>query len=456
MDEIRLIAGSGSLGSGDIDEAALAAAMAAEPHFIAADAGTTDAGPFALGSGRAAYPRESVKRDLTVLLRAARHARIPVLVGSCGTAGADCQVDWMVDIAGEIARDERLSFRTVAVYAEQSKAYLQELLAADRILALTPAPPLDRNTIERSARVVGMMGVEPLQEAISEGADLVLAGRCSDTALFAAIPMLHGFPNGLIWHTGKVMECGTLCCETPGKGIVLGKVSRDYATIVPFGEGMRCTVQSVAAHSLYENADPYLHTESAGTMDLTNTVFTAIDDKAVRMSGSAFVPSKTYTVKLEGAELAGYQTLIVGGIRDPLIIRQLDSWLAGVRAKTAANAHRVLGDVGAYSIHFHIYGRDAVMGRMEPERAAVPHEVGIVMSVTASTQALATKIAELARQPLLHNPIPEWKGSITSFACLHNPAPVDRGPVYRFTMNHVAVPRTPTEMFRNSAVDFRH
>jgi hypothetical protein len=47
---------------------------------------------------------------------------------------------------------------------------------------------------------------------------------------------------------------------------------------------------------------------------------------------------------------------------------------------------------------------------------------------------------KLCRQPLLHAPIPEWKGAITGFACLHNPAWVELGPAYRFALNHVLLP----------------
>jgi len=56
MEEIRLVAASGGLGGGKIDAAALAAAMEDQPHFIASDAGTTDSGPFSLGSGRPQLP----------------------------------------------------------------------------------------------------------------------------------------------------------------------------------------------------------------------------------------------------------------------------------------------------------------------------------------------------------------------------------------------------------------
>lgn len=188
MDEIKFIAGSGILGSGEVDEAALAEAMTADPHFIAADAGSTDAGPYALGTGRPAPPRDSIKRDLAVLLAAAHRAHIPLLVGSAGTSGADCQVEWMLDIAREIAADQVMRLRTAATYSEQNKDYLKALFSTGRIRPLDPAPSLDAATIDRSIRIVGVMGVEPLQAALEKGADLVIAGRCSDSALFAAMP----------------------------------------------------------------------------------------------------------------------------------------------------------------------------------------------------------------------------------------------------------------------------
>jgi len=89
-----------------------------------------------------------------------------------------------------------------------------------------------------------------------------------------------------------------------------------------------------------------------------------------------------------------------------------------------------------------------VMGPLEQYPDTIAQEVGIVVEATAPTQALATKIAQLCRQPLLHAPIAEWKGAITGFACLHNPAEIERGEVYRFSFNHVAVPGSKTEMFR--------
>jgi hypothetical protein len=450
--EIRYVAATGALGAG-VHVESLMESLEIEPAFIAADAGTTDAGPFSLGMGVPAFAREAVKRDLGALLSVARKAKIPALIGSAGTAGGDPHVDWVLDIAREIARERGISFRTAVIRSEQSKDYLLQLYREGRIRPLDPAPPISERIIERSARIVGMMGVEPLQVALEAGAEFVLAGRCSDPALFAALPILRGFPAGLSWHAAKIIECGTMACEGERGGVLTATIRNDEAILRPIGPGLRCTPQSIAAHSLYENAHPYLHKECGGTLDLTNSRYEALDASSVRITHSEFIPAADYTVKLEGAELIGYQSIMIGGIRDPYIIRRLDAWLGDIHSYIYKIVGRLLGiDQDDWKLVFHVYGRNAVMGAIEPEIAATPHEVGIVVEATAATQELASKAAQLARQPFLHHGVPEWMGGITGFACLHNPAHIDRGPIYRFNLNHVAVPHSKTEMFRTEMI----
>src|SRR6266436_1305572 len=139
--QIRFIAPVGSVGGG-ISAVALDEALAQPTDFIACDAGTTDAGPFSLGMGIPAFPREAVKRDLTVMLRAARKANIPVIVGSAGTAGGDVHVDGVLEIVREIVAEYKLKLRTAVIYAEQDKTYLKDLLKHNRIVPLNPAPPI--------------------------------------------------------------------------------------------------------------------------------------------------------------------------------------------------------------------------------------------------------------------------------------------------------------------------
>src|SRR5258708_9637320 len=95
--QIRFIAPVGSVGGG-ISAVALDEALAQPTDFIACDAGTTDAGPFSLGMGIPAFPREAVKHDLSLMMRAARKANIPVIVGSAGTAGGDLHLDLVLQL----------------------------------------------------------------------------------------------------------------------------------------------------------------------------------------------------------------------------------------------------------------------------------------------------------------------------------------------------------------------
>ena len=203
QNECRFIAAAGVLGAG-VHEESLRAAIAFDPHFIACDAGSTDAGPFALGLGVSAFPVEAIRTDLAAILRNARPAGIPVIIGSVGTAGADVHVDAFMEIVREVAEAEGLSLRVAEIKSELSQDTLQQLFAQGRIRALEPAPHLDADTISRSVRVVGMMGVEPVQAALEQGVDLIVAGRCSDPALYAAMPIAMGLPEGLAWHAAKV------------------------------------------------------------------------------------------------------------------------------------------------------------------------------------------------------------------------------------------------------------
>src|SRR5258708_14850315 len=108
LQQIRFISPVGSVGGG-ISGDALDEALAQAPHFIACDAGTTDAGPFSLGMGTPAFPREAVKRDLSLILRAGRRANIPVIIGSAGTAGGESPVDSVLECRLQSVSEQNLS-----------------------------------------------------------------------------------------------------------------------------------------------------------------------------------------------------------------------------------------------------------------------------------------------------------------------------------------------------------
>jgi len=452
--EIRVLSPTGALGAGfKIDS--LQRGVARRPHVIACDAGSTDSGPASLGSGAPKFSRDAVKRDLRLLLYARQTLGVPLIIGSCGTSGRDVGVDWMAGILREIAAEESLVVRTALIKADQAPEYVMRRWAEGRILPLVPAPPITPPVIQ-SSHIVGMMGAEPIAAALQEGAQVVLAGRASDSALFAVVPELAGADRGAAWHAAKILECGAACAVVPAADALLAYVRDGHFDIEPLDPAAACTPLSVAAHTLYENGNPFLLTEPSGVIDTTDATYLAVSDRRVRVCGSRFTPATQYSVKLEGARQAGFQTIAVGGIRDPQIIRRLGTVLPFARAYFDDRIADLFGGHVApdsYEIDYRIYGRDAVLGPLEPMRDVIPHEVGVLITVTAQTQEVATKIATLVCHASAHLPIPGYHGIITTIAYPFSPPEIERGAAYRFTLNHVCLPDDPLEMFRTEMVE---
>jgi hypothetical protein len=215
----------------------------------------------------------------------------------------------------------------------------------------------------------------------------------------------------------------------------------------------------VAAHTLYENANPFLITEPSGTLDTTEATYTALDERRVRVAGADYRPSDTYTNKLEGSRLVGYQTIVVGGIRDRVVIEQLPSLLPKAKDYFRAKIKDVFGgrvDPDEVDIDYRLYGRDAILGPHDPARDEPVHELGVLITVTAPTQHLAHAISTFVAHASSHLPVPEYDGLASTIAYPFSPPETDRGPVFRFTLHHVAVPENPHELFRTVHENLRN
>jgi hypothetical protein len=317
-----------------------------------------------------------------------------------------------------------------------------------RVHPLEHAGTLDEATLRRCTHIVGLMGHEPIATALENEAEVVLAGRATDTALIAAVPLQLGMPAGPTWHAAKIAECGGLCTTDPLGGGVLVSIDSGGFTVEPLGETARCTPTSVAAHMMYENVDPFRMREPAGTLDVSSAVYTAIDERSVRVEGSRFERSEQYTIKLEGAAGAGFQTMIIVGIRAPSVLERLDEWCNQVLGYLCAHTPATIGlDSEDYDIRLLRYGHDAVLGSAEPLAAQTPKEVAIVFLATAPDQSTATQMAKFANPLLLHAPLP-GDTALPSFAFLGSPAEIERGEVYEFVLQHAVDVSTPAELFR--------
>jgi hypothetical protein len=437
---------SGMLGSGFPKES-IQRGLELGANAIAIDAGSTDSGPHYLGAGASKSTASAVKRDLRILLTAAVSAGIPLVVGSCATSGVDAGVDWTRGLVEEIASEERLSFSLACIYSEQSADALAVHLRAGRIRALRPVLPLDEARLRSCKHIVGVMGHEPMLAALDQGADVVLAGRSSDTALVASIALREGLPAGPAWHAAKTVECGDQCTTNPRGGGAIVAIDCNGFTVAPLDPLASCTPQSVAAHMLYENANPFRLTEPSGVLDTSAASYHALDERTIRVEGSHFEHATQSTIKLEGSAISGYETISFAGIADPHVLDRIDAWSEALVSRIHDRVRDLLDlKPGSYGIQLRCFGRDAVLGRMAVNGRA-PQEVGVMLRVRAADQATATAVAKTANPLLLHLPLPEME-HLPSYAFVTSPAEIERGATYEFVLNHVIEVDDPAEPFR--------
>lgn len=443
----------GALGAG-IDPVHLEAGLACGAHAIALDAGSTDSGPSCLATGVSKYSREAVKSDLTVLMAGQAKYGVPILVGSCGTAGGDDGVDWTCEIAVEVAAELGVKPRIVALYSEISPELVKERLGQGRVRPLLPLGPLDEAAVDRCAHIVGLMGPEPYIAALEAGADIILGGRTTDTAVIAAVPLMRGAGAGPAWHAGKVSECGGLCTVDPTDGGVVIKVGADAFEIWPMSERNRCDVYSVSSHMLYENTDPFLLTEPGGVLDVSAAHYEALDARRVRVRGSMFDP-RPYTMKLEGAALGPYQTLMWVGIVDPDVLENVDDFVQSLHAVLVVRVQKVMGLApDAFDISLRPYGWNAVSGLPAAEGTSPPREIGLMFVATAQTQDLATRVARTCNPYFFHFPVRREK-ELPSYGFPFSPAEVERGRTYEFVLNHIVETTDGLELVRRRRIDLQ-
>lgn len=445
--EIRLLSTSAILGYG-FPEASLQAGLARKPHIIGVDGGSVDPGPHYLGVGKPFCSPIAIRRDLRLMLRAAIAENIPLVIGTCGGAGGEPHLQLVASMAREIAREEGLHFKLAVIHAEQDKASLKQRVAAGRVHALAHQPELSDATIDRATRVVGMMGPEPFIEALDAGAQVVLAGRSSDPAPWAAAATRAQLPPAPAWYAGKMLECGATPSIPKGHDCLFVTVREDHVECEPTNPARRCTPLSIANHSLHENSSPINHIEPGGMLDTSDCRFDAVSDRAVRISGMRWTPAERYTVKLEGVELAGYRSICVCGTRDPLLIGRIDSFIDTVRSEVAGKAAAFGASPDSYQLGIRVYGRDGVMAAREPVHDARPHELGFVIEVVAQqNQEMAAAVLGMARTNMLHTDFPGRLCREGNMAFPFSPSDVDVGPVYRFSVYHVAELDDPREAF---------
>ena len=415
--------------------------METNPDYVVADGGSSDPGPVYLGEDITLG--HFVREELELFLTESRKRGIPLVIGSAGDTGSNRGVDEFVAIVKELAREHRIpKFRIGYFYSEVPKDYLKRKISGGKKLTgLGGFPELTKDELDQATRIVAVAGVHPFLKLLDLGVDVIIGGRCGDINFTAGPCIHHGFPEALAYHMGKMIECASLVAEPfMGKETIIGTISHEDVKITPYHPQQRCTVASVAGHSMYERETPYFEHSLGGALDMRDCRYEQHDERTVRVTGAKWIPAGELRVKIEGAKKIGERYMGFVGLRDPHIVHNVDAAIEWCRSAVANRFGQE-----RYELYFHVFGKNGVLKEIEPVRQTGAHELGIVVEGVAGTDALAEKITDFAVRMFFLARVPGVKGTAGTAATTKKTMKSSAG--YMWNVNHTVPIDDPMELF---------
>ncbi|MBM7715770.1 hypothetical protein JOC94_002759 [Bacillus thermophilus] len=444
--ELRIVSPNGHLGFAPTKKESFELAVETCPDYYCADSGSDDIGASALGADKSVSMYKWQKHDLELMLLAARKQGVPMIIGSAGDTGANSRVDMYVQIIKDLAKEHHLPpFKIGYFYSEVEKPYLYNKLGSEvTIEGLDGRPHLTEKDIDQTDRIVAVAGIHPFIKALDMGADVVIGGRSSDVAVFAAPAIREGFPESHAYYLGKVLECASFCAEPYGaKESVIGTITHDDVKVTAMHPDQRCTIASVAGHAMYERSNPYFEYFAGGMLDMTNCQYEQFDEKTCRITGSKYIPIEgDIKVKLEGSGLVGEKFIGIAGVRDPYTIKNINQVIEFAHEQTAKEFAGI-----PYHLNFRIFGKNGVMGDLEPVKEIKSHELGIVVEGVTDSKVVAEELTLFATRQIFYAKLPEVKGTAGTAAYLIDDV-LYAGRTYEWTMNHTVPVADPLELFK--------
>jgi hypothetical protein len=224
------------------------------------------------------------------------------------------------------------------------------------------------------------IGSGPIVEALEKGANVVITGRSTDTALTMA-PLRHEFgwspkdydlmAAGII--AGHIIECGAQCSggnclydwknipdlANVGYPIVEAKADGTFTVTKHPKTGGRVSVQSVTEQLVYEMGDPHSYITPDVVADFTSIQLAADGENRVKVFGIKGRP-ETEQLKVSIAYRAGFKAVgtLVYGWPDALEKAKLADKVLRERLKNLGLKfdHIMTEFVGATSTHGPLVG----------------------------------------------------------------------------------------------------
>jgi hypothetical protein len=236
------------------------------------------------------------------------------------------------------------------------------------------------------------LGAEPMAQALSEGADVVITGRASDPALFLA-PMIHAFGWAMDdWNllgqgtvAGHLLECAGQITggyfADPGYkdveglarlGFPIGEVGEDGALVITkvAGSGGAVTSQTCKEQLLYEVHDPKRYLQPDVVADFSQVKVEQIAPDRVRVSGGRG-SKRTDTLKVS----VGYVDSFIG--EGQISYAGPGALARGRLALDIVRERLKLTGVATSELRFELIGVESLHGAEVSAHANEPYEVRI-------------------------------------------------------------------------------
>ena len=154
-----------------------------------------------------------------------------------------------------------------------------------------------------------------------------------------------------------------------------------------------------------------------------------------------FAPAEDFRVKLEGSGKVGERFVGMAGIRDPYTIANVDAVIDWARQQTIDR----FGPEG-WELHYNVFGRNGVMGEMEPLKDKPGHELCIVVQGVAPTREMAEEVCITGTRQMFYARLPDVKGTAGGVSFVLDEV-LPASPAYRWTLNHTMAVSDPLELF---------
>ena len=313
-----------------------------------------------------------------------------------------------------LADELGVAVRIAVVDGDDVRADLPALRAAapgGELINLVSGRPLPDKLLSANA----YLGAEPVARALAAGADVVITGRCVDSAVTLG-PLIHHFGWAMDDYdqlaggslAGHIIECG--CQATGGLftdwqsvpdwahiGYPIVSVEHDgsFTVAKPASTGGLVSCATVGEQMLYEIGDPGAYLLPDVSCDFRQVTMAQVGDNRVRVSGALGNPPPA-TLKVSATSMAGWRCsaglTIIGIDAVAKARRSGEALLERTRELILAAGH---GDFSATSLQ--VIGAESLYG----PRAAPPtlREVMLRLAVQHPSKEALTLFAREQAAP---------------------------------------------------------